>query len=283
LRGNCAQARLYAACRLASRGGRPRSLGFQRPLQPSVARIRRFRNHPPGHQHRAIMHTASPGHRPASLVPLAETFFVRPTLQVARELVGMLLVHKHEGERLVGWVVETEAYTQDDPACHGWGAVDRVTGEIRSERRGAALYGAPGTAYVYLNYGMYWLLNVVTEPEGIGGAVLIRGVEPVEGIERMRRLRPAARTKHELTNGPGKLAQAFGVGSRHHGLPLTSPPLFFALAPRPHTWRVEVSSRIGISRGVELPWRFFVAENPYVSRGVPSNQTPPRRRRPRVG
>jgi DNA-3-methyladenine glycosylase len=213
---------------------------------------------------------------PGSPKPLPASYFDRPTLIVAREMLGCLLVHEHpDGSRLVGRVVETEAYTQEDPAFHGWGIVDRETGLVKPEGRGFDLFGKPGTAYVYLCYGTFWLLNVVTEREGVGGAVLIRALEPLEGIAEMHDRRGVERER-ELASGPGKLTIAFGVDRRHHGTMLTDPPLYFAEGD-PVT-DAAVTTRIGITRGVDLPWRFLERGNPHVSPGVPSDIAAARRR-----
>lgn len=218
------------------------------------------------------------------MTPLPAAFFDRPTLEVARDLVGQLLVHEHPEGRLVGRLVETEGYTQDDPAFHGWGIVDRATGLVKPEGRGFDLFGRPGKAYVYFIYYRYWLLNVVTEREGIGGAVLLRAVEPLEGLQSMWRRRPAARHARELANGPGKLTEAFDVDKRFHNTMLTAPPLYLAAPDAAAEWPVATSSRIGITRGVELPWRFFVPGHPCVSPGKPSDQAVRRRSRgARVG
>ena len=203
--------------------------------------------------------------------PLSSDFFQRNTTEVAADLIGTLLVHEHpSGERLVARVVETEAYTQEDPACHAWNVIDPRTGAFREDRRGASLFGPPGRAYVYLNYGMYWLLNVVTEPEGRGGAVLIRAAEPLEG--------PGIRRPVDLTNGPGKLVLAMGITADLHERMLTEPPVYFSRngssAPV-----IQTSARIGITRGASLPWRYFEAGNPYVSPGIPSDATVRRPRR----
>lgn len=205
--------------------------------------------------------------------PLDRSFFARDTLDVARELVGARLVREHpEGGGLVGRIVETEAYTQDDPAFHGSTLYDPETGTVR-EGRGADLFEAPGLGYVYLIYGMYWLLNVVTEPEGTGGAVLIRAVEPVRGVSSMKKRRSAARRDVDLTNGPGKLTQAFDVDDTFHLAELTGAPLYFSSGSLSSEETVATSSRIGISKGVERPWRFFVESHPYVSPATPSGQT----------
>lgn len=200
------------------------------------------------------------------MTPFSADYFARSTLDVASDLLGALLVRQVDADtRLVGRIVETEAYTQDDPACHAWGLVDEATGQVPREGRGAELFGPPGTAYVYLIYGMYWLLNVITEPEGVCGAVLIRAVEPVEGRSHMQTRRPAARRDVQLTNGPGKLAEAFGIDGTVHGSDLTAPPLFFAAPEETSSFEIATSSRIGISKGVDRPWRFFIDGHPYVS------------------
>lgn len=205
--------------------------------------------------------------------PLSSDYFTRPTVDVARDLLGVLLVRQVGADtRLVGRIVETEAYTQDDPACHACGLVDAATGGLRHDRRGVELFGAPGTAYVYLIYGMHWLLNVVTEPEGVAGAVLIRALEPVRGVRRMETRRPAARSDVQLTNGPGKLTQAFGVDEAFHGTDLTAPPLFFAAPDDASSFNVATTARVGISKAVDRPWRFLIADHPYVSPAVPSNR-----------
>jgi len=211
--------------------------------------------------------------------PLPADYFARPTLEVARDLLGCLLVHDAPVGRLAGRIVETEAYTQDDPALHGWKATFGDEGFVLPEGRAADLFAPPGTAYVYLIYYTNWLLNVVTEPEGTAGAVLIRALEPVEGIETMRQNRPAARRDRDLTNGPGKLTQALGVADgAFHRTDLTRPPLYFAKPEARGAFEIAATSRIGLTRGVERPWRFLVAGHPYVSPGVPSDEAVARKR-----
>jgi DNA-3-methyladenine glycosylase len=193
---------------------------------------------------------------------------------VAHDLLGDRVVREGEGDvRRVGRIVETEAYTQDDPAFHGWGLYDPETQSVRREGRAADLFAAPGQGYVYLIYGRHWLLNVVTEPEGTGGAVLVRAVEPLAGTDRMRQNRGADRSDVELTNGPGKLTEAFGVDGAFHGTALTGPPLYFAEGTPPAEEAVARSARIGLSKGTERPWRFYVQDHPYVSPATPSDQT----------
>lgn len=213
------------------------------------------------------------------LRPLPRAFFDRPTLEVARDLLGQLLVYESPDDgRLAGRIVETEGYRADDPAMHGWKATFGGDGRVQPVGRAADLFAAPGTAYVYKIYYVHWLLNVVTEPEGEAGAVLIRAIEPVEGEEAMTENRPpSVRRRRDLTNGPGKLTQALGIAeapeatqSRFHGADLTAPPLYFAEGEPVEDARVEVTSRIGISRGIDLDYRFVVADSPFVSPGVPS-------------
>jgi DNA-3-methyladenine glycosylase len=167
--------------------------------------------------------------------------------------------------------VETEAYTQDDPAFHGWNLYDAETDTVREEGRGADLFAAPGLGYVYLCYGVHWLLNVVTEPEGTGGAVLVRAVEPLEGIDTIRQRR-GDRRDPDLTNGPGKLTEAFDVDDAFHLADLTAPPLYFVADSLARDETLTTSSRIGISKAVERQWRFFVEDNRFVSPGTPSAQ-----------
>jgi DNA-3-methyladenine glycosylase len=210
--------------------------------------------------------------RHVTVKPLDRTFFDRPTLDVAKDLLGCLLVHDAPAGRLAGRIVETEGYTRDDPALHGWKATFGDEGFVLPEGRAADLFAAPGTSYVYLIYFSNWLLNVVTEPEGVPGAVLIRALEPVEGVEVMRGNRPAARRDRDLTNGPAKLTQALGVASGDfHGIDLTEPPLFFAIGEDAQPCVVDTSCRIGLTRGIDRPWRFFERGNPFVSPGVPSD------------
>ena len=206
--------------------------------------------------------------------PCPQAFFRRDSLDVARDLLGALLIREQDGmARRVGRIVETEAYTQDDPAFHGWNLYDEETGTVRREGRAGDLFAAPGRGYVYLIYGMHWLLNVVTEPEGTGGAVLIRAVEPLEGQDAIRAARGANHRDVDLTNGPGKLSEAFDVDDAFHGEMLTAPPLYFTEDSLANAETIATSSRIGLSKGVDRQWRFFIEDHPYVSPATPSDQT----------
>lgn len=205
--------------------------------------------------------------------PCSTSFFRRNTLDVARDLLGYRLIREDpEHGTIVGRIVETEGYTQKDPACHGASLYDPETDTVQREGRGADLFTAPGRAYVYLIYGMHWLLNVVTEPEGTGGAVLIRAVEPMDGRSRMRARRGEKHSDVDLTNGPGKLSEAFGIDDAFHGADLTQPPLYFESGVLREHETIDTSSRIGISKAVDRQWRFFLKDHPYVSRAVPSAQ-----------
>lgn len=197
--------------------------------------------------------------------PLDEGFFARPTSEVARDLLGKVLVSR-VGESLTGGrIVETEAYLgRDDPGSHA--ATRGVT------RRNAVMYGPPGSAYVYFTYGNHHMLNLVTEPDGVAGAVLIRAIEPTLGVEAMR-LRRGGRDGPELTNGPGKVAAALGVTLEHNGSRLApDAPLCCYDAPPPLE-PIRTSGRIGLSRGHDVELRFYLDGNRFVSKA----RTGPRR------
>jgi DNA-3-methyladenine glycosylase len=176
-------------------------------------------------------------------------------VDLARALLGAVIVRDAPDGRTAGVIVETEAYDATDPACHAFGG--RTT-------RNEVLFGPPGRAYVYLSYGIHSLLNAVAEPEGSAAAVLIRALEPVAGIELMRRRRGR---EDELCSGPGRLTESLGVGLELNGADLSAPPFeLFAPAGERRSVDVAAGPRIGITRGVELPWRYCAAGNPHVSR-----------------
>jgi DNA-3-methyladenine glycosylase len=188
---------------------------------------------------------------------LTASFYDRPVLEVARDLVGCVV--EHEG--CAGVIVETEAYHQVEPACHAYVGVTPRT---------ATLFGEPGIAYVYRSYGIHALLNAVCEPQGSGAAVLIRALEPVEGIDRMRERRGLDRLE-DLCSGPGKLTRALGIELLHNGTSLIHGPVRLCERPagRPEP-AIVASPRIGITKAAELPWRFCAAGNPHVSRPRPA-------------
>ncbi len=190
--------------------------------------------------------------------PLGRAFYLQPTVEVARGLLGRLLVHDSPQGLTVGRIVETEAYLADnDPGCHA--------ARGRTERN-APMYEGPGTIYVYFIYGMHCCMNVVTQPEGVPEAVLLRAVEPLAGIELMQRRRGRRRLQ-ELASGPAKLAQAFGVGLEHNRGCILGPPLFITC----ERWEPELivsTPRIGLAAGCgeDLPLRMCVANSPWLSR-----------------
>jgi len=195
---------------------------------------------------------------------LPRRFYNRPTLDVAKDLIGKVLVHEARGGVASGVIVEVEAYIgESDPACHA--APGPTT-------RNAPLYGPPGIAYVYLNYGIHYLVNAVTEGEGSPAAVLIRALEPKDGIALMRRrrtlgsgLRGAAIANHDLCRGPGNLTRALGITLRDNRLDLTKSALRIedhGLPRRGVTW----SRRVGINVGVEHEWRVTAIDSPALSR-----------------
>lgn len=189
---------------------------------------------------------------------LPESFFCRPTAVVARDLLGAVLVSRVGGQRVAGMIVETEAYLgADDPGSHA--ATRGIT------QRNRVMYGPPGRAYVYFTYGNHHMLNLVTEAEGVAGAVLIRAIEPVEGIETMR-ARRRGREGLELTNGPGKVAEALGISLEQNGL-LLDHELTVERGSTVPDAAVVTSGRVGLSSGHDLPLRFFIAGNGYVSKG----------------
>ncbi len=189
----------------------------------------------------------------ALLQPLDRAFYERPTLDVARDLLGATLVHETPEGRVSGTIVETEAYVApEDAACHAYRGVTN---------RNRVMFGAAGHAYVYRSYGIHYMLNVVTEAAGIAAAVLIRAVDPREGSGVMARNRGVA---SNLANGPGRLCQALAVGPDLNGSDLTRPPLYILPRGEPPPAVVQ-TTRIGITRAVELPWRFYILGAPAVS------------------
>jgi DNA-3-methyladenine glycosylase len=183
-------------------------------------------------------------------------FFDRSVHEVARELIGWRLGVRETA----GIIVETEAYEASDPACHAY---------IGKTARNEVLFGPPGHAYVYLSYGIHNLLNFVTEPQGTASAVLIRALEPTDGIELMKERRGRGDVEG-LCSGPGKLSEALGVDLALNGADLLAPP--FELDPATGEWaaaEVVTGPRIGITKAADLPWRYSVSGSRFVSRPWP--------------
>jgi DNA-3-methyladenine glycosylase len=177
---------------------------------------------------------------------------------VARALLGATLAVTHGGRTLHARIVETEAYLgPHDPACHA------VVGRTA---RTWHLHGPPGTCYVYRIYGLHWCMNAVTLAEGIGSAVLVRAVEPLDGLALLRRRRPAAKRDVDLTNGPAKLCAAYGITGAHDGGSLVDGPVRLLAGDAVADAEVRVTPRIGITRAADWPLRYLVATSPYVSR-----------------
>ena len=199
---------------------------------------------------------------PAAATVLPRAFYARPTLEAAVNLIGKVLIHVTPTGTAAGMIVEVEAYVgEDDPACH---AASGLT------VRNAPLYGPPGRAYVYLNYGLHHLLNAVTEPAGSPAAVLIRALEPRDGLALMRRRRTRGAlsagppSDEALCRGPGNLTTALGVTLAQNGMPLRGGPLYIENRGErtvPPVW----SPRIGIRVGVERRWRCYLPGCPSVS------------------
>jgi DNA-3-methyladenine glycosylase len=213
----------------------------------------------PNHEHRTEheLRTRTLNHERSVILP--SSFYARPTLEVAESLIGKVLVHRSDEGPASGIIVETEAYIgEDDPACHA--APGPTT-------RNAPLYGPPGVAYVYLNYGMHYLVNAVTEGEGRPAAVLIRALEPLDNIQLMTRRRaPDGRAidRAALCRGPGNLTRALGISIAHNQLSLSGPRLVIedrGLSRGTVSW----GPRIGIRVAMKRPWRCFIAGNPSVS------------------
>jgi DNA-3-methyladenine glycosylase len=189
---------------------------------------------------------------------LAADFYARSVLEVARELIGCTVEH----QSCSGVIVETEAYHESEPACHAFNGLTPRT---------EVLFGRPGLAYVYRSYGIHAMLNAVCEDEGVGAAVLIRALAPLDGIEQMRVRRGLVGGKPardaELCSGPGKLTQACGIWLDENGSSLTRGPV--RIYERSGEWcspEIAIGTRIGITHAVELPWRFAAAGDRNVSR-----------------
>lgn len=194
---------------------------------------------------------------------LKKSFYRRELLDVARDLLGKILVKVDGKNILSGKIVEVEAYHGDfDEAAHSYNGITKRT---------KIMFEAGGYLYVYFTYGAHHCCNVVTGKKGQGTAILIRAVEPLTGIECMIKNRFARILKNEneiynLTSGPGKTCEAFGISRKHSGIDLTGDKIFILEAEKIKGKDIEISKRIGISKSIDLPWRFFIKSNPYLSR-----------------
>jgi DNA-3-methyladenine glycosylase len=194
---------------------------------------------------------------------LKKSFYRRELLDVAHSLLGKILVKAGGNKILAGKIVEVEAYHGDsDEAAHSYGGITK---------RNEIMFEAGGYLYVYFTYGAHHCCNVVTGKKGQGTAVLIRAVEPITGINKMIRNRFGRKLKNDkeifnLTSGPGKVCQAFSIDRTHSGTDLTGNKIFILNGEKIKSKDIGVSKRIGITRSVDLPWRFFIKNNPYLSR-----------------
>jgi DNA-3-methyladenine glycosylase len=199
--------------------------------------------------------------------PLPRDFYLQETLVVARQLLGTILRFETAEGILSGRIVETEGYLQDDPACHAYRG---------PTSRNAVMFGPPGHAYVYFTYGMHFCFNAVTAPAGVGEAVLIRALEPLTGVETMRRRRnlpPDAPAAHDrrLARGPGRLTRALGIGREQNGVDLTRGRLVILPGDGPpgepdDALPIITAPRVGVRQAADRPWRFLIRGHPCVSR-----------------
>lgn len=188
---------------------------------------------------------------------LKREFYQRDTKKVARELLGKVLVHETSEGITKGMIVETEAYYgEEDPGSHAFGG--------RRTPRNEVMWGPPGHAYVYFTYGMHYMLNAVTGKDGEARAVLIRAVEPLEGIKLMKRRRNQSEVKN-LTNGPARLTQAFGIARAENGIDMVNSNLRIEEGA-PHRFDIVTTTRVGIKQGADFKLRFYIKGNKFVSR-----------------
>ncbi|MFZ5647207.1 MAG: DNA-3-methyladenine glycosylase [Bacillota bacterium] len=187
---------------------------------------------------------------------LPESFYSRDTAQVARDLLGKVLVHQSPEGLAAGRIVETESYMQGDPACHAYRGITP---------RNRAMFGPPGRVYIYFTYGMHYCFNVVTAAAGVGEAVLIRALEPLAGIDIMRARRGRENIR-ELCSGPARLVKAMGINPGMYGHDLTREPLVLVEGTDIPEEDVVVTTRVGITSGAELPLRFYIKGNRNVSK-----------------
>lgn len=189
---------------------------------------------------------------PPTREPIGADFYDRDSREVAVDLLGCTLVSETPEGTTSGVIVETEAYRPDDPACHAY--------ENRGTMRNRTIFSPPGLAYVYLSYGIHRLLNVVCEPEGVGSAILVRALRPTGGLDLMR----SRRGKDDLCTGPGKVTRALGVDLDLDGHDVSRSPLYILPGDQPGEG-ILATTRIGLSRGTDLPWRYLLEGDPNVS------------------
>jgi DNA-3-methyladenine glycosylase len=189
--------------------------------------------------------------------PLPHVFYDRPSVEVARDLLGKTLWRRTGVGLAAGIIVETEAYDgANDPASHAWRG---------RTQRNAVMFGPPGHAYVYFTYGMHYCLNAVTGPAGQASAALLRAIQPVVGLEVLRERRGTHMPDRDLARGPGRLCQALGITTADDGTDLAGDALWISETVDPSDLLIAATPRIGITRAAERPWRFVVCDNQYIS------------------
>lgn len=195
---------------------------------------------------------------------LPPSFYTRRTLTVAKDLLGKIFVRKIGKKILSGKIVEVEAYLHNDPACHAFRGMTE---------RNRVMFNEGGYLYVYFTYGVHYCANIVTYKKGIGEAVLIRAVEPIEGVEVMKKRRYSdvthcedVRYLYNLTNGPAKFAQAFGLEREQNGISLLGDEIFLLQGEQIPPSKIIATTRIGITTGKEKKWRFYIKNNPWISK-----------------
>ena len=197
------------------------------------------------------------------LTKLSNNFYRREVLKVARELLGKIFVRVYNGKKLAGKIVEVEAYDGSiDKAAHSFGGMTKRT---------EVMFGKGGLLYVYFTYGVHFCSNVVTGNKGEGSAVLLRGIEPIKNIDvmshnRFNKNKLTEKEKRNLTSGPAKITQTFNIGKEENGTDLTKNKIYILDYENINDNDIVITKRIGITRSVELPWRFYIKDNPYVSR-----------------
>ena len=197
--------------------------------------------------------------------PVGRKFYLRDTVTVSKDLLGKLIVRKTKYKTLIAKITETEAYRgSDDPASHS---------HRKITNRNKVMFDTGGRVYVYFIYGNYNCFNIVTEKKGTGSAVLIRAAEPVEGIEEMKSFRGKIKNIYELTNGPGKLCKALNIDKTFYGKDVTEEgEIFISYPQKKERFDIVSTKRIGISKGADLPFRFFIKDNPFVTKHKFNNE-----------
>ncbi len=192
-------------------------------------------------------------------IPIKRKFFYQDTNKVAKDILGKLLIRETSQNIFLGRIVETEAYRgYDDPASHAFRG---------KTKRNEIMFGKPGVLYVYFTYGTHYCLNIVTEKKGIAAAVLIRSIEPIQGIDKMKKNRGTDDLK-KIANGPGKLTKAFQITLNENGLDVTKKSSYIKIyeTNKSEEFKIIQTTRIGIRFAKEFPWRFYIQDNPYVSK-----------------